>query len=327
MTNRLLIGLLLGLTSAVVFASAATGPLFVRFLLFLLTPLPILLAGLGWGTRAAILAGAAGSGVILAMSPEVALLFAASQAAPAAVLSYLALLSRDGPPDADGRLDREWYPAGRLVAAAALMAGIPAFLWVLLLGGDIETLKITLGKPISEFIKAEMPMVGADGAPIGEADLARITEIILSLLPAGTAISWMGVLLFDLWLAGRIMLASGQLQRPWPDIAAMELPTGTSLALAATTLAAFLPGGLGLAASGFAGAFLFAYVLLGLAIIHYVTRATRWRPFLLWMLYASLFLFNAPLALPLAILGLAEPLLRLRDRAKPRPGGGPPART
>ena len=45
-----------------------------------------------------------------------ALVFAAAQAIPVAVLIYLASLNR---PDADGSV--EWYPAGRLIIVAAIL--------------------------------------------------------------------------------------------------------------------------------------------------------------------------------------------------------------
>jgi hypothetical protein len=57
MSYRLLIALGAGLISAVVFASATTGPLLMRMVLFLLTALPLFLAGLGLGPRAAAVAG------------------------------------------------------------------------------------------------------------------------------------------------------------------------------------------------------------------------------------------------------------------------------
>ena len=95
MNKTLLVGAGLGLVAAVVFASATTGPFFVRFLLMFLTPLPIALAGLGWGWRSAVAAGVAGSAVVLLFaSPVVAAAFALTQAVPMAVLTYLALLSR-----------------------------------------------------------------------------------------------------------------------------------------------------------------------------------------------------------------------------------------
>ncbi|MGE5265912.1 MAG: DUF2232 domain-containing protein, partial [Deltaproteobacteria bacterium] len=59
MRNQLFIALLLGLVSAVVFLSATTGPMLIRYALFLFTSLPIFLAGLGLGWRFAAIAGLA----------------------------------------------------------------------------------------------------------------------------------------------------------------------------------------------------------------------------------------------------------------------------
>ena len=89
MSYRLLIALGAGLISAVVFASATTGPLLMRMVLFLLTALPLFLAGLGLGPRAVAAAGFSGTLLVLvAGSPLGALVFAASQAIPAGILVY-----------------------------------------------------------------------------------------------------------------------------------------------------------------------------------------------------------------------------------------------
>ncbi len=95
MPYRLLIGLGAGLVSAVVFASATTGPVLIRMVLFLLTPLALFLAGLGLGPLAAAAGGLAGTMLVLvAGSLAGALVFAAAQAIPVAILTYLASLNR-----------------------------------------------------------------------------------------------------------------------------------------------------------------------------------------------------------------------------------------
>lgn len=316
----------LGLVAAVVFASATTGPLAVRFLLFFITPLPIALAGLGWGWRAALLAGGVGSAIVLVFAgPPAAAAFALAQAAPMAALTYLALLSRPlaGAPDddaADADAPREWYPAGRLVIWAAVMAGSLAIVMLMLVGGDPETLKKALADFIKAAVEAGLPAAGGE-APLvlSEAELASLSEIALSVLPAASAMSWMASLLFNLWLAGRVTLASGQLARPWPDLGAITYPEGTPLAFGAMLLATLLAGYPGLAASAFAGALFVAYLLLGLAILHYTTRGRPWRPFALWALYGALFVVNIWIGIVIAMLGLAETVLHLRARAAPPP--------
>ena len=154
-------------------------------------------------------------------------------------------------------------------------------------------------------------------------DLDEATAVALALLPAASAISTMGSLIFNMWLAGRITLASGRLQRPWPDLAAIAYPIGCAASARARRRgAAFLSGLPGLIAAGFAGPLFFAYVLMGLAVVHYVTRGRSWRPFALWALYAALFVMNTIASLAVALLGLAEAIWPIRRIAAPR--NGPP---
>lgn len=314
MPYTLLIALGAGLVSAVVFASATTGPLLMRMALFLLTPLALFLAGLGLGPATAAIAGIAGCAIVFAAgSATAALVFAASQALPVFVLVYLASLNRPAP---EGT---QWYPVGRLVIAAALMAGLFATLTLILLGGDIEALRASLRSLLESFVRTELPKM-PDAPTFGPAELDEATTVALALLPAASAISTMGSLIFNMWLAGRITLASGRLQRPWPDLAAIAYPTVTPLLLAVATGAAFLSGLPGLIAAGFAGPLFFAYVLMGLAVIHYVTRGHPWRPFALWALYAALFIMNTIASLAVALVGLVDAIWPIRKPAAPRDG-------
>jgi hypothetical protein len=316
MPYTLLIALGAGLVSATVFASATTGPLLMRMALFLLTPLPLFLAGLGVGPMTAAIAGIAGTALVFAAgSLTAAVVFAASQALPVFLLSYLATLNRT-----TGDLT-EWYPVGRIVLAAALIAGAFATLTLLLLGGDVDALRASLRALLENFVNTELPKM-PDAPTLGPKEIDEATALALALLPAASAISTMGSLLFNMWLAGRITLASGRLQRPWPDLPALTFPVGTPLLLVVATGAGLLPGLAGLIGAGFAGPLFLAYVLLGLAVVHYITRGRSWRPFALWALYAALFIMNTVASLAIALLGLTESIWSIRKMAPPR--NGPP---
>jgi hypothetical protein len=316
MPYSLLIGLGAGFVSAVVFASATTGPMFSRLLLFLLTPLALFLAGLGAGPTIAVIAGIAGTAIVWAAgSAAAAVVFAASQAVPAIVLVYLASLNRTT------ATATEWYPAGRIVIAAALLAGAFSVLTLFLLGADIDQLRSTLRGLLEQFVNNELPKM-PDAPVLGPQEIDEATSVALALLPAASGISTMGSLLFNMWLAGRITLASGRLQRPWPDLAAISYPVGTPLLFAVATGAAFFAGMPGLIGSGFAGPLFFAYVLLGLAVVHYVTRGHSWRPFALWGLYLTLFVVNTLASLGLALLGLADAVWPIRK--PPASSSAPP---
>ena len=133
-------------------------------------------------------------------------------------------------------------------------------------------------------------------------------------LPAAIAVVWLVITLFNLWIAGLIVDASGRALRPWPDLNAFELPNGLVVVFAVALAASFLPGLAGLIATGLAGALLLAYVLQGLAVIHVYSRGTPMRGLLLATVYLGILLLGW-VALLVAILGLAEPLFSIRERA------------
>lgn len=309
-TNALLLALAAGLISAVVFASATTGPMLVRMLLFFLTPLSLYLAGLGLGPLAAILAAVAATITILLLaSPLTAVVYAATSGLPAVVATRLALLSRG-----EGA-EQEWYPVGRIVAAAAMFGGLFAVIILMLMGGDLEALTKVMRGAIDEFVKSQIASI--PGAPaITEEQIDELAKTTLGSLPWVLGALAMATILLNLWLAARITQASGRLVRPWPDLAAVQLPPLASLAMFAA-LALTLVGGLpGLFAGGLAGALLVAFSLVGLAVTHTLTRGSPWRNFALVGIYTLLLFFTAPTLMLLAILGLAETVFGYRKQRR-----------
>ena len=105
------------------------------------------------------------------------------------------------------------------------------------------------------------------------------------------ATMWMMIACLNIWLGATIARASGKLQRPWPDLSLMVLPRETPLAFVVAIGVSFLPGMAGLIAACFASVIFFAYVIIGLAILHNVTRGKTARPFILGASYAALLLF------------------------------------
>ena len=93
-----LIGIGAGLVAAALFASLANNST-LAVTLFYLTPLPILLAGIGWGVRAALLAFATAAllvAIILNLTTAVG--FSLYIGMPGVILSHLMLLRRELPP-------------------------------------------------------------------------------------------------------------------------------------------------------------------------------------------------------------------------------------
>jgi predicted membrane protein DUF2232 len=317
MRQGFIIGLGSGLVSALLFFSAARGGPWLGLLLFLLTPLPPLLAGLGWGWLPAAAGALAGSAAVAAVgSLPLGLGYFLAVGLPAGVIAYLAYLSR---PSANTPDDREWYPVGRLLAAMSLYAGALPVLALPWMGGSFDGLK-----PLAaEMVRAAFKQSGdlRLQAPTEE-QVGAFADLVIAVAPSALAIYWLLIMTPNLYLAGRIVGASGHLGRDWPDLPALVYPTGFALLLGLALLAAaFAPGVLRIAGTSFTGALLFAHLLAGLALVHFLARrGARW---LLWVVYAGLLMpVLAPYAAVLVtVAGLLEPALKLKQRL----GAAPPS--
>jgi hypothetical protein len=182
---------------------------------------------------------------------------------------------------------------------------------VLYFGPDVASYKAAIGKLVDASALKEVD-------PEGKIFNA---EMISRALPAAFAIIWLSIILFNFWLAGLIVNASGNAMRPWPRLDRLDLPNAFFIVFTVALIGSFLPGMPGLMATGLSGALLYAYVLQGLAVLHAYTRGFAYRSLLLGALYLGIVLIGW-VAIAVAILGLAEPMLRLRERATL--GGLPP---
>jgi len=297
-----------GLASALLFYSEARGSPLLSTTLLLLTPLPSMLAGLGWGWLPAALGGVTG-GILIAVivSPTLAIGFFLALGLPVALTAYLAYLSRPQPHDPG---QREWYPAGRLLAVMSLYAGALPVLVLPLIGGSYDVLRAPMAEFLERVSSRAAPDLGLK--PLTPQQIETLAEYIAGALPGAFAAYWLAIFSGNLYLAGRIARASGRLARDWPDLAAIAYPRGFSLLVALALLASLTPGIIGAAGTSFSGALLFAHLLLGLALMHFIARGRA--PWILWFVYAGLFLFEPYAAIVLIMAGLLEPALKLRGR-------------
>lgn len=308
-----LIGLGSGLASALLCYSAAHGSPLLSTLLLLLTPLPSLLAGLGWGWLPAIAAAAVGTLLMgLLHSPAFALGYCLALGLPVVVASYLAYLSRPAPQE---RGQNEWYPPGRLLAGVSLYGGALPVLVLPLIGGSYDVLR----EPMASFLRSVSVRTSADLGvkPLDEQHINALAEYFTAVLPGVLAAYWLAIFTLNLYLAGRIARASGRLGRDWPDLAALAYPAGFPFLVAAALAASFAPGAIGVVGTSFSGALLLAYLLAGLAVMHFIARGRA--PWLLWIVYAGLLLFGPYAAVALMLGGMLEPVVKLRQRLGARP--------
>jgi hypothetical protein len=320
MMQMLLIGIGAGAASALLFASVASGSLFSVFL-FYLAPLPILIAATGWSHWSALIA-AVSAAAALAAAFDVLFLFTflAGVGLPAWWLGYLALLAR--PTGQPAPHDTEWYPPGRLVVWAALLGALIVVIAIPNFGLDAESFKSALRATFERLLRlqtqtpadklVEMPSVNSD----------RLLDLLVLTVPPAAAVVATATNAVNLWLAGRVVAVSGRLSRPWPDLAAMTFPAFAPALLAAMVAGSFLPNIVGIVCGIFTASLLMAYALLGLAVLHAITRGVGGRGVILSVTYLTVALFGWPVLL-MTLLGLADTAFEIRTRvARKR---GPPA--
>jgi hypothetical protein len=314
MNSPAIIGIGAGLVSAVLFLSTATGSL-LAMMLFFVVALPGFIAGLGWGSLAALIAGlSSAAAVAVIISPAAGLVYLLVLGIPVALLAYLALLARKPEGDAAAEPEKEkveWYPPGRLVAWSTVVAGCIAAFSVPLLGFDAETYRANAKSYFDKTIFSELPTTGPNA--VNREQLEPLVDLLVQVLPATSAMVWLAILLTNMWAAGRILEASGHAIRPCPRLGTLTYPRHFPLGFVAALLASFTPGIAGIVATGFAGAFLFAYILMGLVVLHVLARRSAFSGLLLTVLYLAM-LFMGWVALLVAIVGLGEPVFRLRER-------------
>lgn len=324
----LLVGLVAGLVAALFFGAVITGSAASIALVFLI-PLPLFIAGLGWGV-VSVLAGAAVGVVALVLMAgfKVGLAFALQMAAAPVILTYLALISRPAATGPDGQAGGvEWYPEGRLVLwTAAIVTGMIAVV-VLVAGINDEVLKAWGTEALGHMTKLQEQVAGQGGNATGLENFKAAFQSLVPHILSITALVWTVMTLAVFGLAARLLSAAGRNIREWAPFCRLAFPRGASLALAAGLLASFLPGQLGLIGEAGMTTMITAFCLLGLAAIHGILEHNSARTPLLFFIYTVIFFF--PLALPgVMALGLAEHTIGLRSRFGQQPGGtGGPAGT
>lgn len=322
MDNRLFVGLTAGFVAAVLYVTVATGTLFA-LLLYFLAPLPLFIAGLGWGTVAAAAGAGAGTALTAAVfGLDKGIQFLITVAVPVVALTYLALLSRsvewNGKPTVVG------YPLGRLLIWISAMSAALIGFAVVIIGPDTASFEAEMRELFGTVLDAN-PGIQADGAPLAGENRARFLDFLVRILPPASAAWWMLTMILIMLLASVVVQRSGHSIRPREDCTELDLPSGAAPLLGVAFIASFLPGLTGIVAASFAATLVVSYALQGLAVIHVITRGNPVRPALLGFTYL-MFLGASLIGIPmLAATGLAETLFRLRDRFSG--SAGPPART
>lgn len=304
----LVIGLSGGLASAVLFFSAARGSPALSALLLLLTPLPTLIAAIGWGLRAVIVAAGSCALVMAAtISAGSSIGTLISLGIPAAMIAYLVPLSRavGGDPEV-----REWYPPGRLLVAIAIYGAALPILLLPLAGGSYEDLREPLGELMRRFSREASTDLGIPALTDAQREFA--VTLMVKTLPGFIAGYWTAIFCVNVYLAGRVARASGHLVRDWPDLPGLKLPKDVLVIFGIGMLAMFASGIVSVAGVAVVGSFMFVFFLAGLALMHAIAR--RRTPALLIATYIALLLAGPYTAAALVLGGITDTAFNLKAR-------------
>lgn len=304
-----LIALIAGAASALMFASIVSGAL-ISLVLVYLAPLPLMLAAIAWGPLCGALGGLVATLVIAgALSPPLALGYGLAFALPAWWLGHLAMLGRplaSGIAGSDAAsLQVEWYPLGRILLWIAALATLLTAGSLYSLGSDASAISDAMRRGFAKILSLVSETTVTESDP-------RV-GLMVAVIPVLIAASQMATLTLNLWLAAKVAAVSGRLHRPWPDLTGTSLPPMTLVALCVALAFSFFSGMTGILAVVVTTVLMMAYALVGLAVLHTITRDLANRGFWLATAYAILLMFSASLVL-LTALGLADAVFGFRER-------------
>jgi len=299
------IGILAGLASALmssgVIMQGGAMAAAMAMALYFLTPLPIFVVALGWGSSAGIVAAATATVAVGVVAvPIAALLMALTSFVPAATGAYLSGLARPAEELGGPKDILVWYPLSDIIFRLALMVALSFIVIGAILGFGPDMARELASTLIDRVAEADPQFTASE-------DIRdNVTALLMVALPAIQPATCLAILVGNLYLAQRLISMSGRLRRPrddWP--ATLRMPRPALLVFAVALAVAFLPGGAGLIATVVAGALSAGFIMSGLAIMHFRTRGKVWRPVALWLAYFAIILF-AFLLFVFMVLGLFD---------------------
>ncbi len=307
-------GTLAGLVAGILYVAAGSGSL-VSLLLFYAAPLPLAIAGFAWFWPARTAALFSGGAVVAYVGDfTLAAIFTLSFSLPVAWFCNRILLSHKTAPG-NGGPDRVWYPLGNVVASVSLVSAALAMAGIFAVSDSFEAYQAFVRGHFQSI--SDISDLQTDGVQIDIDGYNQFLDQLTYLLPVLLVSGWIMIMLLNLFGGAKIAALSGQFIRPWEDLGQVSLSKNFAFAMAPVFAGTFLAGFPGLLSLIALGALAIAHTVIGLAVIHVVTRGMAMRPVMLGVVYGSLLLLGAP-ALILGGLGLVEPWVRLRDRF----GGG-----
>jgi Predicted membrane protein (DUF2232) len=292
------IGVLAGAATALLCLGLASGST-LAILLFFISPVPLMVTGLGFGLKPAAIGGVVAiAATFMVANGLVAVLVALGIAAPACASGFWLNLARPADEIGGPKEQLAWYPLSDVLFAFSIIAGTTYVVMGALIGFGPELAGELTSELVARFRETNPELVFT---PEGQESLRQFME---SAIPFAQPFFWMLTLTLSLYISLAIARRSGLIRRPrddWPM--ALRLPRKATFALAAAILAGFAPGSLGLAASTFTGALAAGFTMAGFAMAHARTRGMNGRTPILILAYLSV-IFVAFTALLFFVAGI-----------------------
>ena len=283
------IGALAGAATALLCLGLAGGSA-LAVVLFFISPVPLMIAGLGFGLKSALVgAFIALAGTVAFANGMVAVLVALAIAAPACASSYWLNLARPAEEIGGPQGNLAWYPLADVLFAVALMTGLAYVVIGAMIGFGPE-----VSAELADQLVAQLQTTNPEVVftPEGRESLRVFLE---TWVPLVQPFFWMLTLTLSIYLALAVAQRSGLVKRPkedWP--LALRMPRSATFAFLAAVLASFAPGAIGHAGSSFAGALAAGFLMAGFAMTHARLRGNPGRFFILLLAYLSVLVVAAP---------------------------------
>lgn len=277
------LGALAGATTTMLCLGLASGSA-LSIILFFISPVPLMVAGLGFGLKSALIGAViALAGTLVFANGLVAVLVALAIAAPACAMAFWLNLARPAEEIGGPKGKLAWYPLADVLFAVALMTGLA----YVSLGAAIGFGPEVAGQLASELV-ARLHETNPEVA-ISPAAEDSLRSFLQTAIPVIQPFFWMLTLTLSIYIAVAIAQRAHLVQRPredWPM--ALRMPRIATFAFLAAVLISLAPGGLGHAGGTFAGALGAGFTMAGFAMLHARTRNMPGRLAILTIAYLSI---------------------------------------
>jgi hypothetical protein len=315
MVQAILLSIAAGLGSALL--SGVLSPLSpIAGVLFIIAPLPLLIAGLGWHPLVAAL-GALIACVLLSMGlgHRAALAYGVIVGLPAWLLSEAALrlFARSRPASVS---DASLKLGGALLGGIAAISVAVGLFGALSVSFEHEEFQRRLTRVMAEAFRA---LIAGEAQPPG-LDVDRFARLYVGILPPVFAVIMTMMLTLSLWLAMRVARLSDRLPFEAPPLFLARMPREALFVYAGCFALAQTSGWLGYIGLISAAAMTFCFTLTGLAVMHFKTLGRGDRPFLLSAAWFTIIVFGLT-ALIFTIIGALDAFFDFRRLGQD--GGNP----